>query len=585
MLLGEMSKRIYSHGRRGADHFLKPDTPRQRQYEALRAYIVEGLAAGTAASRFGYSVETIRTLARELRRGRLTFFEALKPGPKKAPKRETARERVIELRKQDYSIYDIQRILGAEGVSVSHVLIHSILTEEGFAKLPRRRDDERPGVVRPDTAAVADVNAIDWKDFASFETEGSALFVLLPFVIEWGLRGWVTKARLPASRMIPAVQSVLSMLALKLVGKERLSHVMDCCDDLGFALFAGLNVLPKTTALSTYSYRVTREMTLSFLQSYVRTLKRKALVSGESFNLDFHAIPHRGDDEFIEKHYVSRRSRRERAVLAFLVQDEDTRTLCYANATVRKEESAEEILEFADFWKETYGKLPPSLVFDSQLTTYAVLDELDRRGVRFITLRRRGRGIIRRLDELPPGDWKRMWLSGVSRRYRRVRYVEEKVTFRDVSRPLRQIAVSGLGHEEPTLFLTNEETKATEIVERYAHRMLIENSIAENVDFFHIDALSSTVAIQVDLDVMLTLVANALYRRLARRLTGFEQARPKQIFRRFLNTPARVSVSDREVVVRLRRMAHHPLLLASGLLDATPEVPWWNGRRLRLQVR
>ena len=482
---------------------------------------------------------------------------------------------------------------------MSHVLIHGILTEEGFARLPRRRDDERPSVVGPDQAAVADVNAIDWKEFASFETEGSALFVFLPFVIEWGLAGWVRKARLPASRMIPALQSVLSMLALKLVGKERVSHVMDVCCDPGFALFAGLNVLPKTTAMTTYSYRVTREMTLSLLASYVRTLRQHKLVSGESFNLDFHAIPHRGGDEFLEKHYVSRRSRRqvgtsavrtqaarrERAILAFLVQDEDTRTLCYANATVRKDESAEEILEFVDFWKETYGRLPPSLVFDSQLTTYAVLDKLDKMGVRFITLRRRGREIMRRLEELPSGEWNGMRLGGVSRRYRRVRYVEEAVTLRDVSRPLRQIAVTGLGHEEPTLFLTNEEAKAAELVERYARRMLIENSIAENVDFFHVDALSSTVAIQVDLDVMLTLAANALYRRLARQLTGFEHARPKQIFRRFLNTPARVTVSDGEVIVRMRRVAHHPLLLASGILDATPEVPWWNGRRLRLRVR
>jgi hypothetical protein len=115
--------------------------------------------------------------------------------------------------------------------------------------------------------------------------------------------------------------------------------------------------------------------------------------------------------------------------------------------------------------------------------------------------------------------------------------------------------------------------------------MLIENSIAENIDFFHLDALSSAIAMQVDLDLMLTLVANALYRQLARRLKGFEAAHPKQIFRRFLNTPARVSVSKRDVCVSIRRCAHHPLLLASGCLDATPRVPWWQGRRLHLEIR
>ena len=586
MLLGVMSKRVGSQQRAGADYFLKPDTAAGRQYEALRGYMVERLSGCKAAERFGYSADTIYTLARELRAGRLRFFEAVRPGPKTAPKRDAVRRRVIELRKLNHSVYDIQRILRAEGVSVSHVLICRVLKEEGFARLPRRRDDERPPVVRPDVAAVADVRAIDWKALAGFETEGGGMFVFLPFMIEWGVAGWVKKARLPGSRMIPALQSVLSMLALKLVGTERVSHVMDVCADPGFALFAGLNVLPKTTALSTYSYRVTRGMTASLLESYVKTLKRHNLVSGEGFNLDFHAIPHRGDDEFLEKHYVSRRSRRERAVLAFLVQDEKSRVLCYANATVRKDRSAEEIINFVDFWEETYGEPPPSLVFDSRLTTYAVLDRLDKRGIRFITLRRRGKGLMRRLKELPETDWKRMRLSGVSRRYRCARYVESAASLRGLSRALRQIAVRDLGHDEPTLFLTNDdEVKPADAVERYARRMLIENSIAENVGFFHLDALSSTVAIQVDLDVMLTLIANALYRRLAGRLEGFETARPASIFRRFLNTPARVSISDREVVVRLRRLAHHPLLLASGVLAAQPRVPWWNGRRLRLLVR
>jgi transposase len=581
-----MSKRVDPQGRPGADYFREPDTAQQRQYEALRTYILEGLSAGEAAELFGYSSETIYTLARDLRAGRLRFFEAVRPGPKTAPKRDAARRRVIELRKLNYSVYDIQTILRAEDVSVSHVLICRILKEEGFAKLPRRRDDERPSVIRPDVAATADVRAIDWKTFANFETEGGALFVFLPLLTEWGMAGWVRKAGLPASKMIPALQSILSLLALKLVGKERVNHVMDVCADPGFALFAGLNVLPKITALSTYSYRVTREMTASLLKSYVKTLTRNGLVSGESFNLDFHTIPHRGNDESLEKHYVSGRSRRERAILAFLVQDEKSRVLCYANATVRKDDAAEEILTFVDFWKETHGKLPPCLIFDSRLTTYSVLDRLDKRGINFITLRRRGKNIMRRLKELSPRDWKRVRLSGVSRRYRRARYVESMVRLRGLSRSLRQIAVRDLGHDEPTLFLTNDdEAKPAGLVERYARRMLIENSIAENVGFFHLDALCSTVAIQVDLDVMLTLMANALYRGVAQHLRGFERARPKQVFRRFLSTPARVSVSDKEVVVRLRRLAHHPVLLASGVLDAAPRVPWWNGRRLRLLVR
>ncbi|MCK4548413.1 MAG: hypothetical protein KAW17_13335 [Candidatus Eisenbacteria sp.] len=581
-----MSKGNSTQHRRGAGYFLDPQIPAQRQYEAVRAYLIEGLSAQEAAQRFGYSIATLYSLCREFRAGRLAWFESSKPGPKKAPKRDAAHPRVVELRKQNYSVYDIQQILRTEDMSVSHVLIHQILREEGFAKLPRRCDRERPSLVRPDQAEVADVREIDWRAFASFETEGTALFVLLPALLDWGVDRWVRGAGLPGSKMIPALQSLLSLLALKLVGKERMSHVMDVCFDQGFALFAGLNVLPKTTALSTYSYRVTREMTVSLLESYVRTLRAGTLLPGQSFNLDFHAIPHRGQQAVLDKHYVSSRSRRERSVLAFLVQDGDSRALCYANATVTKDLAAEEIMNFVDFWQDIAGTLPPHLVFDSQLTTYPVLDRLDKRGILFITLRRRGPAILRRLRGLPKARWKTMKLTGVSRRYQRPSYVESAVSLRPIANPLRQIAVRGLGHEEPTLFLTNDpDIKPVELVERYAHRMLIENGIAENVGFFHMDALCSAIPIQVDLDLMLTLIANALYRNLARRLTGFEAAQPKQIFRRFLNTPARVTVSDSEVRIRIRRCAHHPLLLTSGALDAQPTIPWWQGRRLRLEIR
>jgi len=572
--------------RAGADYFLSPEIPAQRQYEAVRAYLLEGQSAQEAAQRFGYSTATLYSLCREFRAGRLAWFEPSTPGPKKAPKRDAVHRRVVELRKQNYSVYDIQRILRNEGVSVSHVLIHHILREEGFAKLPRRCDDERPSLARPDQAEAADVRAIDWRAFANFETEAAALFVLLPALLDWGVDRWVRRAALPGSKMIPALQSLLSLLALKLVGKERVSHVMDVCFDPGFALFAGLNVAPKTTALSTYSYRVTREMTASLLESYVSTLRGTTLLPGQSFNLDFHAIPHRGQQAVLDKHYVSSRSRRERSVLAFLVQDGESRALCYANATVTKDRAAEEIINFVDFWQDTTGALPPHLVFDSQLTTYPVLDRLDKRGILFITLRRRGPAILRQLHDLPKAQWKTMKLAGVSRRYQKPSYVETALSLRGIATALRQIAVRGLGHEEPTLFLTNDPAiKPVELVERYAHRMLIENSIAENVGFFHMDALCSAIAIQVDLDLMLTLIANALYRNLARTITGFEAAKPKQVFRRFLNTPARVTVSDTEVRIRIRRCAHHPLLLASGALDATPTIPWWQGRRLRLEIR
>jgi hypothetical protein len=248
---------------------------------------------------------------------------------------------------------------------------------------------------------------------------------------------------------------MLSMVALKLTGRERLSHVMDLGNDSGFSLFAPINVLPKTIARSTYSYRVTREMAVSLLKSYHQALQREGLLPGERFNLDFHAIPHRGEKAVLEQPYVSKRSRRERSVLVFLVQDSDSQVLCYSNATVNKAGQAEEILRFIKFWQDQHGQLPPLVIFDWQLTTYHVLDQLDKQGIRFITIRRRGKALLRSLAQTPPQQWKRTRLSGISRRFRTVRYYQSTVSRRDLQRPMRQIAVVGLGHEEPTLFVTN----------------------------------------------------------------------------------------------------------------------------------
>ena len=122
------------------------------------------------------------------------------------------------------------------------------------------------------------------------------------------------------------------------------------------------------------------------------------------------------------------------------------------------------------------------------------------------------------------------------------------------------------------------------LIIRYARRMLIENGLADAVNFLHLDALSSAVALNVSLDVLLTTIATGLYRMLALKLRGFERAQPRQIWRRFLKSPAHVRVTPTEVIVELPRRAHNPILIASGLLDERTAVPWWNGRRLRFET-
>jgi hypothetical protein len=308
------------------------------------------------------------------------------------------------------------------------------------------------------------------------------------------------------------------------------------------------------------------------------------LERGHSFDLDFHTIPYHGDDALVEKHYVSKRSRRQRGMLAFLAQDADTRVFCYANGEVRKADQNDEILRFVGFWKRRTGRYPEELIFDSRLTTRANLDELNRLGIGFITLRRRSAKLLDEIRQTPPSAWRRIELEGVSRTFKHPRILDRRITLPGYDGPLRQLTVTDLGHDEPTLILTNQLTcLAAKLIGRYARRMIVENTIEDGIDFFHLDALSSAVALKVNCDLQLTLMASSLYRLLACRIgRGYERAKSRHLFRDFIDATAVVTITEREIVVRYHKRAHNPLLIAAGFAATEAAIPWLGGKRLRL---
>jgi hypothetical protein len=322
------------------------------------------------------------------------------------------------------------------------------------------------------------------------------------------------------------------------------------------------------------------------MRYWFNAISRLGLKHGTSFDLDFHTIPYHGDDALVEKHYVSKRSRRQKGVLAFLAQDGDQRFFCYANTDLRKEQHNDEILAFVRFWKDRTGKLPEELIFDSKLTTYANLNRLNRQGVQFITLRRRSPQLVHDLLSRPRSAWRRIDLEGVSRQYRTPRVLDERVTLADYDGPLRQIAVRDLGHEEPTLLLTNQARRsAAKLIERYARRMLIENNIEDGVNFFHMDALSSAVALKVNCDVQLTLMASSLYRYLGQRIgQGYQSVKARHLFNDFINASATIEISERAIVVRYQKRAHNPLLRAAGLEQTDVRIPWLGKKHLHFQL-
>ena len=207
-------------------------------------------------------------------------------------------------------------------------------------------------------------------------------------------------------------------------------------------------------------------------------------------------------------------------------------------------------------------------------------------GITFMTLRRRSPGVLREVANAPRSAWRTVHLDVPHRMYQNPKIIDQRVSLRDYQGPIRQLLITELGHEEPTILLTNDlRSTSGKRIERYARRMLIENGLADAVDFFHLDALSSAVRLKVDFDVTLTGMATGLYRMIARQLPGYEAAKGRQIFRHFLDTPAHVEIAEKRVEVTLPKRAHNPVLIAAGLAEKATTIPWWEDRRLVLRFR
>ena len=560
--------------------FSEPSTPRQRQYEALRAYFLEELPSAEVAKRFGYSAGAFRVLCHGFRHGELPdFFTIGRPGPATQPKKSAAHDEIVALRKRNYSIYEISQALKEKGTPLSATAVGEVLKAEGFARLPRRRDDERAPRIGPSIEAVADV-----RDFSlaprEFATRVGGLFLFIPDLVRLNAAMLAKRAKLPGSQMIPPLQALLSSLGLKLWSIERKSHVMALVADEGLGLFCGLNVMPKKSFLSEYSSRITPQKVSLLLGAWHDELAGEKILPGRSFNLDFHSVPYFGEHPLVEPHYLPRRSRRQPSILTFLAQDADSQVFCYSNADIRKGEEADEIFRFIDFWTRKHGSVPQFLVFDSKLTTYEGLDRLDEAGIAFMTLRRRSRKLLEEVAGLAPSAWRTITLDVPHRKYRTPRVFEQKVCPRRCS--FRQLFIADLGHEEPTILLTNDrKSTANQLITRYARRMLIENALSDAVRFFHIDALSSSVGFKVDYDMALLVLASGLYRLMANRMRGYDDAQARQIFRDLIDMSADVAITHKEVTVRFHRRAHLPIVLASDLFKKSVSVPWWNGLPLR----
>jgi len=564
--------------------FLSPILPQQKQYEALRAFFIDRVKVAEIASRFGYSTLTVYSLIRDFR-GELDtgnpeklFFSAAGRGRPARLALSECDERIIGLRKQYLSVSDIKIRLDSAGVRVSESYIWKVVSRAGFGRLPRRMarresDQERRQVLLAPISAIRD----DQPD--EFTTSMGGILLFAHLIVRHRIDEAITEAGYPGSKCLPALQSVLSFLGLKLSGFQRYSHDDQWCMDCGLGLFAGMNVLPKTAWLSSYSFRVTRDMNVSFLKK-MNTIWRNAGLAEGPQCLDFTAIPCWGDGSHLENNWSGKRGKAIKSIQAALAHSPDSGIICYGDAGVRHDREEDVVLEFLDFYREDGGAAPQYLVFDSKFTTYQNLGRLNEAGVKFLTIRRRGRNLVADIEALPDTAWKKVRVE-CAEGSRMLRVNDSLVPLKGYDGEVRQIAITGHGRIKPVLLITNDLTTQAELLIRtYTRRWLVEKSISEQIYFFHLNRVSSSIVIKVDFDLTMSILAHNLYRLLAGELAGYGRCESETLFNKFIDNMATIRYGGEEIEVVLKKKRELPLLLEMGKSFGTQTIPWLGNRRL-----
>lgn len=592
-----------------AQFFTQPQQPRQRQYELLRAHFVEGAAIRAAAAELGYAATAAYSLVHHFKTDidagdTPAFFASPAPGPKSDRLKPQIRDIVIRLRARDYSSLDIMAALRAANQKASLSLIDQILGEEGLMPLARRTRQQRQHIQReiaegrvpglhvpvqkaPLRPAVADARKLDVNFDYPLPCAQAGIFIFLPLLARIGLDQIVERAGWPGSKMIPSVSHSLGLLALKLPGKERKSHIDDWSMDPAMGLFAGLNAMPKKQATTDYSYRLSPGHHDSFMSAWTRAVYPLLCPAGAcEFALDAHAIAYRGRDDLMQTHYVPTQGKKVPSIISFFARAIHDPMLCYAKADLRREELPELPLRFADYWRQLTGKDPRWLYFDSRTTTYDILYRLHQRGIQFITVRRKGHAMIKRYTVDKTLPWKATTIATADRPHARIRYLDEIVKLPTYQYDIRQIAQQRTDSGAITFFLTNNcEQPAREILARYHQRNYVENEIGVNVDFFHVDRLSSHVALNVESDVLMTLAAHSVYRWLASQLKGCEKMGPKKLFRTFIDAPGQIRAEPNRICVEFERRAHNPILRqALEPMEPVP-IPWLQNKTMAFHFK
>jgi hypothetical protein len=574
-----------------AQYFRAPSQPLHRQYLALRSFFLDGKDAETVAEDYGYTISTIYTLAKNLkaqlrestRQDADPFFLTPKPGRKKAERDYDLVEAVVAYRKKQLSVPDIKIILDGRGYNVSEGLIYRICDENGFVRLPKRSKQERQELMENSgyadilQAPVAAELPFDQKE--SFSSKGVGILCFLPFIRAYGIDDVLMKAPYPGTKQIGKMNSLLAFLALKLSNVKRYGQDDGWCMDRGLGMFAGLNVLPKTSWYSSYSSAIERDDNIAFMKSLNKIYEEYGLLS-DTANIDFTAIPYWGDADPFENNWSGKRSKALISIQSALAQDPDTGILCYGDATVKHDNQDSVALEFLDFYKEGTGRKVSYLVFDSKFTTLENLGHINAEGIKFITIQRKCKNLNEKIQQIPDGAWKTAKIERANHKSRQVQYSEStNINKHYGEQPLRQIFLKGASIKPSTILTNDFKLKPKEVIRRYAQRWLIENEISEQIHFFHLNRNCSGIVVKVDFDLTMTILAHNLYRLLSLELPGYLHNRAQTLYDKFIDNYGEVVVSEDTITVKMNRKRTLPLLRES-LPRVDEPYPWLGGKML-----
>ena len=576
----------YIKDMRDEKYFLYPVHDWQKRYEALRASFVDRLPAKVVADRFGYSQSYVNLLRHQFVHKKIDFSEPVPEGKIKRRKVDAlTRSKICNFRDHRLSAGEIVQLLSEDGVEISVRTVERILAEEGYTRLPRRSRLKLGLTVKgAQVPAVSQHIHISEFENRKIDCDAAGIFLFAPFIERFNISQIIQKAGLPGSKTIPAASYFLSFLALKLLGTQRYAHMGDHSFDPGTGLFAGLNVLPKCTAMSTYSYSLDSNQLMCLQKAFVSQVNKLGLYDKSVLNLDFHTVPHFGEESVLQKHWAGARNKVMKGALTLFAQDAASKLILYTAADIKKQEADDQVLDFFTFWKKVQRGVAPTFVFDSKFTSYTNLSALNHQGVKFITLRRRGKKLIDSINQLRP--WRRVNIPNAKRKYPNPLVYESVIELKNYDDRLRQVIVRGNGREKPSFLISNDfDTPVELLVGNYARRWRVENVISEAVKFFNLNMLSSPILIKVHFDIVMTMIADTLYNMLAQKLRGIEDCDAPKIYRHFVRGKGKLTVTGEKITVTYPKRAHNPILRSVPWHRMPNSLRWLDDAHLNLVFR